>query len=346
MSAPLTADDLAAFNAELTALVRAGVPLEPGLSALGREQRGRLGRLSAGVASRMRQGLPLDEALAAAGSEVPRAYGAIVRAGLKSGRLPAALETMTTLALELSDLRRKIGQSLLQPLILLVLAYILLIVFGVDLLERYRETFVSLEVVPPRALTWLFEAAPWVAAYWWVGPLLFLGCLGAWRLSGRTGLLSLSGWSTVLAWVPGVSAIARNYRDAGFAQLLALLCEHEVPLPEGIRLAAEATGDPGLKARAQKLALATERGKAPGNRDGWPRFLHWTLTRGVQHGGLPRLLKHSAAVSRSRARMYSIWLQSLLPIVFLVGLGGVVVLLHAAVNLGPMTVLWFHLGQN
>ncbi|RPI75112.1 MAG: hypothetical protein EHM42_15570, partial [Planctomycetaceae bacterium] len=60
MGATLTLDDLTAFNAELSALVRAGIPLEPGLSALASEHGGALGRVCGSVAEQMRQGVALD----------------------------------------------------------------------------------------------------------------------------------------------------------------------------------------------------------------------------------------------------------------------------------------------
>ena len=157
-SAPLTLDDLTSFNVELAALVRAGVPLEPGLCGLAADRGGSLSRLCGAVAQRMSSGASLDDALAAAGNAVPAVYRAVVRAGLRSGRLPAALETMAGLGQELAEIRRRIGQALIQPLLLLVLAYVLLVVFGIDLLERYQSTFEQFELVPPKVFAWRARA--------------------------------------------------------------------------------------------------------------------------------------------------------------------------------------------
>ena len=92
MSAAVTLDDLIALNDEMLALVRAGVPLGQGLADVGHDVRGSLARVTATLATRVERGESLPQALAASGGLFPPLYRAIVEAGIKSGRLPAALE--------------------------------------------------------------------------------------------------------------------------------------------------------------------------------------------------------------------------------------------------------------
>jgi len=78
--------------------------------------------------------------------------------------------------------------------------------------------------------------------------------------TGGAQVLAFNGITQPLAWFPFVGWISRHYRRANFAELLALMIEHEVPLPEGLRLAAESTGDARLQRSGWELAAAIERG--------------------------------------------------------------------------------------
>src|SRR6186713_2858010 len=94
----VTLDDLIALNDEIVALTRAGVPLERGLLGLGMDVRGRLGRIARTLSERMSRGESLSEALASSGEGIPRVYRAVVEAGVRSGRLPVALEGLAAYA--------------------------------------------------------------------------------------------------------------------------------------------------------------------------------------------------------------------------------------------------------
>ena len=60
-------EELIAFNDEVASLARVGVPLELGLTALGRDTESALGRINATVTSRISRGESLADALAAEG---------------------------------------------------------------------------------------------------------------------------------------------------------------------------------------------------------------------------------------------------------------------------------------
>ena len=103
----ISLDDLVALNDEIAGLVRAGVPLEIGLASWGRDLPGELGRTASRLGESIAQGQSLSESFAAQGDRIPRVYTALVTAGLRSGRLPAALESLTTTARSLQGSSRR-----------------------------------------------------------------------------------------------------------------------------------------------------------------------------------------------------------------------------------------------
>jgi general secretion pathway protein F len=74
----ITLEQLVALNDEIAALVRAGVPLEQGLTALGADMPGRLGKVTQMLAERMERGESLDQVMAAESSHFPLAWAFFV----------------------------------------------------------------------------------------------------------------------------------------------------------------------------------------------------------------------------------------------------------------------------
>ena len=90
-SPSIALEDLIAFNDEMAALIRAGVPLDQGLRSMRHEVPGRLGKLTTLLSERLEKGESLEHALGEMGDTVPPIYSAVVIAGLRAGRLAAAL---------------------------------------------------------------------------------------------------------------------------------------------------------------------------------------------------------------------------------------------------------------
>ena len=105
----MTLDDLIALNDEIAALVRAGVPLEAGLAADGRRHaRPAWAKSPPRGPQRTARGEPLDQAIMQDAGQLPPAYRAVVQAGLRAGRLPAALEAVAASARRLAETHRAV----------------------------------------------------------------------------------------------------------------------------------------------------------------------------------------------------------------------------------------------
>jgi general secretion pathway protein F len=275
-------------------------------------------------------------------------YRRVVEAGLRAGRLPVALEAISNYARELVELRRKITLALLYPLILAALAYSLFVVFIVDMVERFRETYELFHIPIHWSLASVIYVAEAAARWWWAPPALMAVAVAWWMATGGASILSFSGPARPLAWIPGVGLISRCFQIANFTDLLALLVDHEVPLPEGLRLSADATGDARLQRSAGLLAASIERGNPASSshngRFGLPPFLFWVLTRGAAGGGLARLLRHAGAIYRRRAMTLANWFKLVFPIVTALVIGGGVTMLYAATLFGPLARFWSDLG--
>jgi general secretion pathway protein F len=341
---PIALADFLALNDEIAALVRAGVPLESGLVGLGRDLPSGMGRIATALGERLNRGETLPQAIAAERTRFPTLYLAVVEAGLKSGRLPAALEGLGTTARRLAELRQAAGTALLYPVIVLLLGYAMFVGFVLKFAPAVAPAYESFAA--PSA-PWLrrFAALGETANYW--GPAVPVVALTAacvwWWQSGRVLLLQPRWAGRLLGWIPGLKQLLAWSQAATFADVLALLIEQQVPLADGITLAAESTGSRALMRDGEQMAAALRRGDSADRclaaAPGFPPLLGWLMVSGYDRGLLVNALKNAAASYQQRARQRATVAQVLLPLLLTVGVGGSAVLAYALVVFLP----WFSL---
>ncbi|SIO07955.1 general secretion pathway protein F [Singulisphaera sp. GP187] len=333
---------LIALNDEMAALTRAGLPLERGLRDVGRDLSGGLSAAMLRLSARMDQGEGLSEALAAEREGFPPIYRAVVEAGIRAGRLPAALESLAGFVRSYSDARRTIGLAFWYPMIVLGVAYTLFVLMVTQMVPRFLDAFESLEVAVP----WSVQALGAVGAtalYWGpILPLVLVGLAVGWVWTGRASAFPSSGARSPLRWFPWMRTMIANAEAANFAQLLSILIAHGVPYHQAVRLASEASGDPRLLAAGREVAAAVERGDLrvlAGEARGIPPLLRWILSSGQGQGRLAESLGLIAAIYRKRALYQAEKLKVFLPTVMLLTIGLSATLLYALTFFVPMAAL-------
>jgi general secretion pathway protein F len=332
-SASITIDQLLALNAEIIALVRAGVPLERGLLVTARELRGRLGRIAGALGRRLSRGESLVEALEGEGRAIPPLYRAVVEAGARSGRLPVALEGLARYVRGYSEARATIGLALWYPIVVISLAYGLFIGLVTLVVPRFIGTFEALRITASPVIRGLARLGQTVEYWWPVGPIALFVLVIGWLRSGAAARFKAPSWSW-LRFFPWMKSILANYESASFSELLALLLEHDVAYPVALDLAAESTGNPQLVQGARQLAEAITRGEqaAPALRRVDERaflpMLRWVLATGQQQGSLVAALHNLADLYRRRAAYLASKLGLFLPTILMLALGGSATLLY------------------
>jgi general secretion pathway protein F len=338
----LNVNDLVALNDELAALVRAGVPLERTLGDMGRDLPGRLGRATTQLAERITAGASLPQALAAMPDAFPPVYRATVEAGMRAGRLSVALEDLARAARRMAELKRIMSLAAIYPLVVVALAYGLFMFFITQILPTIFDVF---EGHPPRLVQGLLDLGKSVHLWGPVFPIVaLLAAIGLWQAIGRRGLPANR--------LPIVGRMLADARLASFSEILSLLLDHQVSLPDAIGLAGDASGDSALAVSATRLAAQLRQGQAPGtllsqekDHAGLPPFLLWLIATGHQHHTLVALLRHSAEIYRRRALRRSDWLRFYLPTLLTVVIGGMVVMLYGMTLFVPMRELLLHLAE-
>ena len=345
----ITLDDLTALNDEIAALVRAGVPLEDGLGALGTDVPGRLGTLMRALAEDTRRGRPLGEVLADPEVRLPKVYRAVVEAGLRAGRLPAALESVAGSVRRMAQIRRDIALAFLYPALVLVLAWGLFAGFTVWMAPRVVSAFAEFHVRGVAVISTIASWGHWAILWGPALPILVIvwGGISVWRSRQAKTLDASRARRTACACLPWLGPMLRWSRAAIFCDLLAMLLEHRVPLHEAIPLAGESTGDAATMQAAGSLAAALERGESVQGAStktavgALPPLLRWLIQVPQGEQSLVATLQNAADAYRSRAEYQAELAQVLLPVILTIVVGGTVTLLYTLSVLGSyIAILW------
>ncbi|MEX1229900.1 MAG: type II secretion system F family protein [Planctomycetaceae bacterium] len=350
-SKPLSLEDLIALNKEIASLVQAGVPLPLGLRAMAADSSRSLRAVTERLADRLERGETLTQALDGMRDAVPPVYAAVVASGLRAGRLPEALASLTRLAKSAQDIRRQLVIAAIAPLTVVIAAYVLFVAFLVLMVPGLQQTHVAMEI--PQS--WWIETLARLngtVKYW--GPIPPLVCLGVWLLSavvgrsldrGRTvggGVFELGGFR----WVPGMGTIARTWHWANFAELWGLLVSHNVVLPEAIFLAAHATGDRRIVRAADSLIDQLQSGRSlaecfAASPASFPPVFKWLSTN--VEGQLSSVLQRISKLLCRRANYQADWLKVLVPVGLTVFVAGGVTLLYGLTLFYTMAGLYHDL---
>src|SRR5439155_27054903 len=138
----MNADDLIALNEQIAGMAKAGLPLDQGLASLAKEMgRGRLRRVTQALASDLKAGVTLPDALARRQKELPPYYANLVTAGVRTGRLPEVLATLTTYARTVAATRAAVADALFYPAVVVIFSFGLLAMLVFFVLPQFEQIF-------------------------------------------------------------------------------------------------------------------------------------------------------------------------------------------------------------
>jgi general secretion pathway protein F len=348
-SSPALADFII-LNEEIVALTKARLPLESHLEQLGAELRGSAGGLAERIGRRMEAGEPLPAAMDAECANLPAVYRATVVAGIESGQLTSALESLVATASRLQEMRRVTGVALLYPLIVTVIACNLF-------------AFTLAAIVPNFEWLHLPYFGPVIALAKWprvvefialgLPAVLVTGAALWWWLSGRIAGSGAS-LSNPLSWMPWSRGAYRAAHAATLADLLRLLVDRGVPLDRALRLAGDAVDDRRLQVASQLLADDVARGSAirvpnvladDPRLEPFPKLVRLALRHMDDRRLLSSGLKQAATIYRERATRSAEWYAEYLPVLLTILIGGSLTALFALLVFWPYASMLHELAQ-
>lgn len=301
----LSAEEAARLSEQIAGLATAGLPLGPGLTALGEEfPSGRLRRALAELAAALEAGTPLDQAIDQRKDRLPPHLRGLVLGGLRSGRLGDILGRFTGYMSIGADIRRKLFISMAYPILSMAVAAVLFLFVSLVIVVVFENVFRDFGVPLPKLTVAILVASQFARAVWPVFAIVCAGVVGSWIVFRL--FLKTSQRRSLIASLPVVGRVWRYISWAEFCHLLALLLESSLPLPEALRLTGEGVENAGIERACQVMAQEVEQGvslsQAIRNQRalpaGLPRLLQWA----GDHAARSEILHMTGEMFEVRAR--------------------------------------------
>jgi type II secretory pathway component PulF len=315
---PLTAEELITLNEEIAGMARAGLPLDQGLTALARDMGwGRLRKVTGQLGDDLRSGLTLPQALDKQKGHVPSYYSALLAAGIRGGRLAEVLGTLTLHARSIADVRSSVISAIIYPALVLLMGLGVLYAVSAFIMPIFVKMFEDFRLKLPLVTSiMLFVMSHFLQVV--IFPLLFIcmGLVGAWW-GCRSSPQGRVTWAKLIYSIPLAGTLIRSARLAAFTDLLGILVDKAVPLPEAMRLAGEASSDPLLVSAVDDIEKQLREGR-PLGKTLWeqlhmPELVVWMITFGQERGTLAAALHQVAELYRRQAEARATLLRTILP---------------------------------
>jgi type IV pilus assembly protein PilC len=250
------------FNQELSALVRAGLPIVPSLELLlERRKNATFKQALQDVRDRVKSGESLSEAFAAQGDLFPSLYSASLASGERSGELASVLQRFIAYMTNLLAIQRRVVSALIYPAILLCLAFCLVAVLIFFIIPKFSVFLDEFGADLPLITEVLVAVATFCTERWQI----VLGSLVAavvaflfWRKTPQ-GRFTLD---RVKLKLPLAGRVMQDYAQNRFTRTLGTLQAGGIPLVTSIELAARATGNAVFERELLKVVGKVREGEA------------------------------------------------------------------------------------
>jgi general secretion pathway protein F len=340
----MNAEELMALNEQIASMARAGLPLDQGLASLAREMgRGRLRHVTDAIADDLRRGRTLPEALDLRRDQLPPYYSALATAGIRTGRLPEVLCTMTEYSRAIAVTRTMIIEALAYPAMIFGFGIMVLLFLAMYVVPQFEVIFRDFRLPLP-ALTELVMLLSKHPFEWLVIPAVTVFVLIiAVRFISRCTPVGRRIWTHIVYSVPLIGSLIQSARRAAFTDLLGVLIKYEVPLPEAFRLAGDACSDPLLADQSQEMTQRLQGGMTLGDALAsgrlLPEWVAWMAKSGERRGDLAETLRQVANVYRRQVEARIGVLRNMLPALFLIIVSGFLMIVFIGSLLAPLISL-------
>jgi general secretion pathway protein F len=333
----LSPTDLAIITRQIATLVHSGIPLEEALTAVGEQNDApRIKSTIMGVRAKVMEGHTLADGLADFPKAFPSLYRATVSAGEQSGHLDAVLERLADYTESRQELRQKVANAMIYPIVLTVLAISIVSLMLVYVVPKVVGVFANTGQDLPTLTKSLILLSDFLRDYGWV-MLMLIGIL-SWvthRVLRNPGARRKR--DAFLLRIPVVGRLVRGINTARFTRTLSILTGSGVPVLEALQISAEVISNlpmrDAVEAAAARIREGAAIGKSLGTSGHFPPLCIHLISSGEASGELEMMLGRAAVNQEREVDGLIAAMLGILEPALIVGMGGVVLLIVLAILL-------------
>lgn len=258
----LSAGERVLLIRQLATLVAAALPLEQALLALENQTTRPAGRaMLHTLRQKVLEGATLAYAVALYPAIFPPLYQAMIAAGEASGKLDSVLEQLADYSEKSAQLKGKLTQALIYPLLLTLVAIGVISVLLAAVVPTVVEQFVHMKQALPLSTRLLMALSDLVRRTGFPLLMLLLLAAGAAHLLLRQPQHRLR-WHQAKLRLPIVGRIVLNLNLARYARTLSILSNSAVPLLEGMSIGATVLSNQFIRQQLEQAATQVREGSS------------------------------------------------------------------------------------
>ena len=328
---------LALMTRQLATLVRSCTPLAEALTTVARQtDKPRLKSLLLAVRAQVLEGRSLADGLTLFPHVFDELYIATVRAGEQSGYLDLVLERLADYTEVRQQTRQRVQLALLYPIILTVMALAVVTALLAFVVPEVVQVFESTGQALPWLTRALITSSNFLNSYFiHIIILIALVVLIFNRLMKNIEFKTRM--HEMVLRLPVVGTLIRGMNTARLARTLSILSASNVPLLEGMHIAAQVLTNLPMRNAVEAAALRVREGSSLAQsleQSGYfPPLLIQLISGGEASGELENMLEHAASSQERELQTIIATLFGLLEPLLILTMGAVVLVIVLAILL-------------
>ena len=295
----MSSSALTLVTRQISTLVSSAMPIEESLRAVSQQcDNPKHAAIISGVREKVLEGHSLADAMRKYPRVFDDLYTAMVAAGEKSGHLDEVLERLADYTESKQELKGKIAQALIYPVMLTLVAVSVVGLLLSSVVPKVVEQFVHMKATLPKSTQILMSMSDFVKNYGImivlsIGLLITLFMILMKKRAFREKVHAL------ILRLPVIGKVSRSLNTARYAQTLSILHSSAVPLIEGMHISSDTLTNVVAKERLNQAAESVREGKGLGRslqdtKLFTPMMLHM-ISSGEKSGELDNMLGRAAA---------------------------------------------------
>ena len=235
--------DLMHFSRQLAVFIKAGIPILDALQTIEEEANNKAFKeVLSDIIEQLRAGRTFSDAARQHPEAFPPFYLGILQSAEYTGELDVILVQLSDYIDRDLEARNKIKSALTYPAVIMVMSVVVVVILVSFVLPRFATFFDSLDAKLPLPTRILLSTSGFLTDYWF----LFAGGLAVLVLGVVAALRTERGISArdrIVLKTPVIGDLMNHVVLERFCRILASMMTAGVPLPEAMRVTAEATSN-------------------------------------------------------------------------------------------------------
>ncbi len=288
------------FTRGLGMLLRAGLPIDKALKSLtAASADAGTRKLLEQVGRDIREGSSLSKALRGFENLFGRLYLSLIQAGEISGNLDASIEHLSDYLESQQQLRERIVNAMIYPLILLFVTVFSIVLLMVVVMPKFKQLFEDMDAELPAVTQVFLSTSDFLRDYGSVICAALLALFAAaFLLRTNAGFRALL--DRLVLRLPWIGELVHKVQISRYAETLSMMLQCGIPIQRSLGASCQVVGNGWIRARLDRAAGQIKEGASFSGAIGphFPALTRQMIRVGEQAGELEQSLANVSKIMR------------------------------------------------